>query len=216
MRTLADCRLYGILDLGYIDPAMAGPTAQSLIEGGIDIIQMRAKHHSVDSIAALIDEILPLTRAAEIPLVINDHPALAGRCGAEGVHVGQDDLPVAEARASAGRPILVGKSTHSPEQAAAAIEEGADYLGFGPLFATPTKPDYSPIGLQDIASVVVSAPVPVFCIGGIQPENLQSVLHHGAQRVVLVSGLILAPDIAARVRQVRSLLDRFLPSPSLA
>ncbi|HUF61936.1 MAG TPA: thiamine phosphate synthase [Verrucomicrobiales bacterium] len=216
MRTLADCRLYGILDFGYVDPALAGQTARFLIEGGIDIIQIRAKTLPEDSIAALVEDILPLTRSARIPLVINDYPHLAGRCGADGVHLGQDDLPVAEARAAAGSPLLVGKSTHSPKQAAAAIEEGADYLGFGPLFPTPTKPDYPAIGLEDIAAVTASSPVPVFCIGGIQPDNLPSVLQHGAQRVVLVSGLLRASDIPARTRQVRAVLDRFLPSRSPA
>jgi len=125
---------------------------------------------------------------------------------AEGAHVGQDDLSVAEARAAAGRPVIIGKSTHSLAQARAAAEEGADYIGFGPLFATPTKPGRAAIGLQDIAAAHADVEIPIFCIGGIKPENLASVRAAGAQRIVVVSAWLQADDIVAAVREARSAL----------
>ncbi len=199
-------KLYAILDLGYVPlPAALGVTGQ-LLAGGIDLLQIRAKHHPPEVIAALAREIHPLTSAAGIPLILNDHPALLLDVPAEGVHVGQDDLPVSEARRTAGRPCLVGKSTHSVEQAAAAVREGADYIGFGPLFATATKPDYTPVGLTDLRTVHAGATIPVYCIGGIQPANLDRVLAAGAVNVVIVSALLQATDITGTVRAVKAKL----------
>ncbi len=142
-------------------------------------------------------EILAVTREAGIPLIINDHPQIAADIGADGVHVGQDDLPVAEARKLLGPGRIVGKSTHSLEQARAAFAEKPDYIGFGPLFATATKPDYIPIGLAQIARVRQEATVPFFCIGGIKRDNVDTVIAHGAVGVVAVSEILQAPDIRA-------------------
>ena len=122
-------------------------------------------------------------------LIVNDHAEIARRVPVEGVHVGQDDDPIEIVRQKAARDILVGKSTHSLEQARAAQREGADYIGFGPIFATPTKPDYAPIGLENIRRVHEEVNLPIFCIGGINIDNLQSVIDAGAKRVVMVSAL---------------------------
>jgi thiamine-phosphate pyrophosphorylase len=126
--------------------------------------------------------------------------------------VGQDDLPVAEARRIASCPALIGKSTHSPDQAAAAEREGADYIGFGPLFATPTKPDYTPVGLDQIRRVHELVKIPIFCIGGIKLENLSSVLAAGARRVVIVSGILQAADVAGYTRAAKAMLLENLKS----
>ena len=114
-----------------------------MIEGGVDLIQLRGKECSVEELAALAAELHAITSKHATPLIINDHAEIARTVDVEGVHVGQDDLAIAEARRIAGRSLLVGKSTHSLAQAKAAEAEGADYIGFGPLFATPTKPDYA-------------------------------------------------------------------------
>jgi thiamine-phosphate pyrophosphorylase len=140
--------------------------------------------------------------------VINDHPEIARDIGAEGVHVGQDDLSVNEARRIIGGQCLVGKSTHSIMQATSATAEAPDYIGFGPLFATPTKPDYTPVGLSEIREVHTLVRPPIFCIGGIKLENLAQVIAAGAERVVIVSGLLQAPDIAKYARAVRQLLEQ--------
>ncbi len=141
---------------------------------------------------------------------MNDYAEVAAQVPVEGVHVGQDDDSVATAREKAGRAIIVGKSTHSLEQASAAQREDADYIGFGPIFATPTKPDYKPIGVKNIKRVHADVSLPIFCIGGIKVDNLGEVVAAGAKRVVIVSGLLKAPDIAEYARACKKLLTSVL------
>ena len=207
MKTLPDCRLYGILDLGYVAAADAADTARRMVEGGVDILQIRAKGALAPDILALVELVRPYTKPAGVPLIINDYPWLVPRAGADGAHIGQDDGPLAVAREKAGAGTIIGRSTHSLEQARAARDEGADYLGFGPLFATPTKPDYRPIGLDDIARVHAEiTDRPIFCIGGIKLENLPEVIAAGARRVVIVSGILRAADVVGYTRSTGELL----------
>ena len=208
MRALRDCRLYGILDLGYVPAAEIHRVAAAMIDGGVDLIQLRAKGRELSAVASLAADLHSATSAGGIPLVINDHAEIAREVGAEGVHVGQNDRSVAEVRAIAGENCFVGKSTHTLEQAKRALAEGADYLGWGPLFATPTKPDYAPIGLERIATVHAAVPLPIFCIGGIKLANLADVIAAEARRVVIVSGLLQAADIAKYARAAKALLDQ--------
>ena len=202
------CRLYGILDLGYVTPADARRVTAAMIVGGVDIIQLRAKGRQLSEIARIAAELHVETSAAGVPLVINDHAEIARDVGTEGVHVGQEDRSVAEVRAVVGGNCFVGKSTHSLEQANRAVAEGADYIGWGPLYATPTKPDYVPIGLGEIAAVHAAVSVPIFCIGGIKLENLPQVIAAGARRVVIVSGLLQAADVAEYARAAKALLNQ--------
>lgn len=208
MKPLSKCRLYGILDTGYVspDPDAMASMAHSLIAGGIDLLQLRAKRETEEQILAMAHSVAPICREAGIPFLLNDHPSLVDKAGADGAHVGQDDMSVAEAKALAGPGKLIGKSTHSVAQALAAITEAPDYIGFGPLFATPTKPDYTPIGISDIAAVHAIIPFPIFCIGGIKEANLSDVVTSGARRVVIVSDLLMAPDPTARTAACRALL----------
>jgi thiamine-phosphate pyrophosphorylase len=206
--SLADARLYGIVDLGYLSADTAPVAAEKLLEGGVDILQLRAKSVEKSVIAGLAEEIHALTAPLGVPLILNDYPELLRDVPAEGAHVGQDDMSVVEARAAAGRPVVIGKSTHSLAQARAAAEEGADYIGFGPLFATPTKPGRPAIGLQDIAAAHTEVNIPIFCIGGIKNENLAEVLAAGAQRIVIVSGWLKADDIVSAVRAARSTFEQ--------
>ncbi|MDD5199907.1 MAG: thiamine phosphate synthase [Terrimicrobiaceae bacterium] len=203
----AHARLYGILDLGYVSADRASGLADRMLAGGIDILQLRAKESSETEILALGRQLSPRCRAARVPFILNDHPHLVPATGADGVHIGQDDGPIAAARALAGPQAIVGRSTHSLAQARAAWAEGADYIGFGPLFATPTKPEYAPIGTADIAAVFRESTVPVFCIGGIKRENLPGVVAAGAERVVVVSGILLAGDVAAYVADCKAALN---------
>jgi thiamine-phosphate pyrophosphorylase len=203
---VGEARLYGIVDLGYVSADTAPVAAEKLLEGGVDILQLRAKGLPKSIVAGLAEEIHAMTAPLGVPLILNDYPDLLRDVPAEGAHVGQDDLSVAQARAAAGRPVLIGKSTHSLAQARAAAEEGADYIGFGPLFATPTKPGRPAIGLGDIATVHAQVSLPIFCIGGIKQENLGSVRAAGAQRIVIVSAWLQADDIASAVREARRAL----------
>ena len=202
-------RLYAILDLGYVAPGEALQVAGHLIRGGADLIQLRAKKQGVAEIRALAAQLLSLTRPAGVPLIINDHPEIARDVPVDGLHLGQDDLTLADARALVRRESCwIGKSTHSLAQAVAAQAEGADYIGFGPLFATPTKPDYAPIGIDDLRRVHELVRLPIFCIGGIKHENLLQILAAGAKRVVIVSGLLQSADITAATRAAKELLTQ--------
>ncbi|MFA7232827.1 MAG: thiamine phosphate synthase [Terrimicrobiaceae bacterium] len=205
MKPLSDCRLYGILDLGYVPAGAAAAAARCMLEGGVGILQLRAKTFAPEAIRAMAQEILPICRAFEVPFLLNDHPDLVRLTGADGVHVGQDDLPVARVREIVGPDAIIGLSTHSLEQAAAASQ--VNYIGFGPLFPTPTKPDYPPVGLGGIREVHERVGLPVFCIGGIKLENLPTVLAAGAARVVIVSGILQAADIADYCRKCLALLQ---------
>lgn len=207
MKDIADCRLYGILDLGYCDRANLVAMAREMIAGDIDIIQLRAKNHTPEDILAMGREILPVTRDAGVPFIINDHPEIAAELESDGVHVGQDDPSMGMVRRIVGDDMLVGRSTHSLAQAHDGAAEEADYIGFGPLFATPTKPDYTPIGTEDIAAVHREYPeLPIFCIGGVKKENLPEILAAGARRVVIVSGILQAPDVPGYIREVKAAL----------
>ncbi|MEO8206779.1 MAG: thiamine phosphate synthase [Chthoniobacterales bacterium] len=208
MKTLADCKLYGILDLGYVPLAEAEAVARLMLQpGGVDILQLRAKKLSPDVIETLGRRIHALSSEAGIPLIINDYPQIAGKLDAEGAHIGQDDGPLADARKKAQRPCWIGRSTHSLEQALAAVEESADYIGFGPLFATPTKPDYMAIGMEKIRELHERVSMPIFCIGGIKRENLQAIVDTGAKRVVIVSGILQAQNIPQYMKDCRNLLS---------
>lgn len=203
---LTQARLYGIVDLGYVQPPAVVSMTRGLCEAGVDLLQLRAKGLAPASIESMSREMLRVTRDHGIPLIINDHPEIAARIGSEGVHVGQDDDSVARARQIVGPGVIVGKSTHSLAQAQAAQAEGADYIGFGPLYATGTKPDYIPVGLHDIAEVHRQVQVPIFCIGGVNHARIAEVIEAGARRVVVVSAFLLAADVQAEVRQLKAAL----------
>ncbi len=206
----SDSRLYGIVDLGYVHPEEVENTTATLLSGGIRILQLRAKGVDTSTVEHLAQRMQPLCREAGAVFVLNDYPDMAARIGADAVHVGQDAGPLAAVRAIVGEDMLIGRSTHSPEQALAAVAEGADYIGFGPLFPTGTKPGRPSIGLQDIAAVQEKlGDFPMFCIGGINGTTLPSVLQAGARRVVIVSWLLQQPDPAAAARDIISrLTDR--------
>ena len=210
---LQRARLYGILDLGYVAQTDLERVAEQLCAGGVDILQLRAKGHDEHAIEEFANRIQPIVTGAGVPFILNDFPELVPSVGADGAHVGQDDLPVDDARWRAGRalagevpPVIIGKSTHSIEQAVAAAEAGADYIGFGPLYPTPTKAGRPSIGLAHIRQVHELVQIPIFCIGGIKLENLEEVVANGARRVVIVSGILQAKDIPAYCRAVKDIL----------
>lgn len=206
LTSLQNARLYGIVDLGYCTSDNVPNMTRALCEGGVDLLQLRAKKLTASEVEELALKMLPITREAGVPLIINDHPHVAAAVGSEGVHVGQDDDAIARARSIVSRDCFVGKSTHSVAQAIAAQGEGADYIGFGPLYATGTKPDYVPIGLQDIEEAHRNVSIPIFCIGGVNSERLGEVLAAGARRVVVVSAFLQAADIGHSVRTLKQRL----------
>ena len=206
----AEWKLYAILDLGYVAPADRIATAMKLIAGGADLLQLRAKGCEMAEIRDVAKEILPICRATGVPFIINDFPELAAELDADGVHIGQDDGPLTAAREAVGPGKIIGRSTHSIMQARAALDQGFDYIGFGPLFPTPTKLGRPGIGLADIATMQseVGVKIPAFCIGGIKRANLPEVLESGARRVVIVSDLLTAEDVESATREAREIIAR--------
>jgi thiamine-phosphate pyrophosphorylase len=204
---LRGCFLYGIVDLGYVAPDQVATTTAQLLQGGIDVLQLRAKEYPKTEILKFAKIMLPLTRAGGVPLILNDYPDLLREVDADGCHVGQEDFGVAEARERAGRNCIIGKSTHTLAQAQAAETEGADYIGFGPLFPTGTKPTAKAVGLTEVQTLHEQLKLPIYCIGGVKLKNLPEIVRAGAKRVCLVSDLLLATDVAQRTAEVKSALS---------
>jgi len=200
---LSSCFLYGIVDLGYVTVDDVAKVTAQLVQGGVDILQLRAKEHSKLEIVRCAQAMLPLTKAGGIPLIINDYPDLLREVDAEGCHVGQEDFSVAEARDLAGRICIVGRSTHSTEQARAAQNERADYIGFGPLFPTATKPSAKEIGLSEIRTLHEQVQLPIFVIGGVKLRNLGEIIRAGGRRMCMVSDLLLANDVAKQTAEAK-------------
>lgn len=201
---------YGILDTGWTPRDKWTSKCRDLIEGGAGIIQLRAKTETAAERAELLEEILPLFENCDIPLIINDDIDLCLKHPHLGLHIGQEDIPVREARKRLGPDRILGLSTHALDQVKEAMtfEPGLiSYFAIGPVFPTQTKPDYAPIGLQFVSQVVALQPsLPFFCIGGITRKNIPEVQATGARRVVIVSDVLAADDSAEAVRTANATL----------
>jgi len=201
VKPLADCQLYTFVDTAYLHGRAPELVARQLCDGGSDLIQLRAKHSSPDEIRALAEKILPVTRAAKVGLVINDHLDIAKAVGADICHLGQEDFFDAgytkvSQLPSANSHLLIGLSTHAPAQAQRALDAGADYIAIGPIYATGTKPTAKPVTLDYVRWAAAHVTVPWFAIGGINLATLDAVLAAGAKRICVVSAILNAPDIA--------------------
>lgn len=202
--------LYGIIDSGYVQPQDFETRLRQLAEGGITLVQFRAKNKEKSQIAGYCLQLAPLCKELNICFIVNDYPDIALACHADGVHIGQDDGAIADIRALVGDSMIIGRSTHSSQQAIAAYQEGADYIGFGPLFPTMTKPGRPAIGLDDIAYIHKTLPknFPIFCIGGIKQENLENIQQAGAKRIVVVSWIL---NNNAPARATQDLINKLSP-----
>jgi len=201
MKPLADCRLYTFVDTANLRGRAPGLVAQQLCDGGSDLIQLRAKNFPPDEIRRLAEKILPVTRRANVGLVINDHLDIAREIGADICHLGQEDFfdaghtHVAQLKIQNSK-LKIGLSTHAPMQAQRALDAGADYLAIGPIYATGTKPTAKPVTLEYVRWAAAHATVPWFAIGGVNLQTLDDVLAAGARRICVVSAILNAPDVA--------------------
>jgi thiamine-phosphate pyrophosphorylase len=194
---LEGCRLY------LVAPARDDleELLEAAVRGGVDVVQIREKTLPDGALLQRLERAREVTRRLGVPLVVNDRPDLALLVEADLVHVGQDDLPVAAVRRLG---LAAGLSTHSQAQIDAA---DADYIGVGPVFATPTKRGRPPVGLELVRYAAARARVPWFAIGGIDPENVADVVAAGARRVAVVRAICDAADPEAAARALRRALD---------
>ncbi len=211
MKALPDCRLYTFVDTAYLHGRKPAEIAHQLCDGGSDLIQLRAKNAPLDEIRRLAESVLPITRAAGVGLVINDHPQLALQLGADLCHLGQEDFFDAghtrvDAVRGANSNLRIGLSTHASAQAERAIAAAADYIAIGPVFATPTKPGRPGVTLDYVRWAATHVAIPWFAIGGITLQNLDSILAAGARRICVVSAILNATDVAAACRQFKERL----------
>lgn len=198
-------RLY-VLISGDITSIPVRDAVKLVIEGGADAIQMREKDMDDGAFLMLAGELRELTSRAGVIFIVNDRPIIAKEIDADGVHLGQYDVSVHDARNILGEEKIIGVSTHRIEQARKAVLDGADYISAGPVYSTRTKPHEPEAGLGYISEAAREIKIPFFAIGSITIENLEDVLRAGASRVAVCSAVIGARDIAKTTRTFKDLL----------
>lgn len=203
-------RLYAVTDRAWVGRQTLPEQVEAALKGGATCVQLREKE--LDG-AAFLEEakvLAALCRRYGVPLIINDNVEVALASGADGVHVGQDDLTVEQVRCLAGDRLIVGVSAHSVEQALAAQAGGADYLGVGAVFTTATKSDAHVLPRETLAAICRAVDIPVVAIGGIGEDNLLQLAGTGVDGAALVSAIFSAPDIEGQCRKLRALSERMV------
>ena len=199
---LDDARLYFVVEAGASDRLL-----DAALAGGCDLLQLRDHDASDDQLLAAAERFRDACDRSGALFVINDRPDLALQCGADGVHVGQDDLPVDAVRRLMGPDVVIGLSTHSPEQFDAGLDSAADYLSAGPVWETPTKAGRPAAGIELVRHAAATARKPFFAIGGIDESNIAQVVAAGATRAVVVRAIRDAADPRAAAAALRSRLE---------
>lgn len=199
---LAEARLYFVTDATTGEPAL-----REALAGGVDVLQLRDKDASDDEILAAAATFRALCSEHDALFVVNDRADLAAAAAADGVHLGQADESVAAVRERFGRELLIGLSTHSREQLAAGLATDADYVCVGPVYATPTKPDYPAVGLELVRHAAATVTRPWFAIGGIEGATVREVAAAGAHRVAVVRAIRNAADPRAAAAGLRAAVE---------
>lgn len=197
---LAAASLYLVCD------ALPDARLEAALRGGVQIVQLRVKQAGDGEVVAAGRRFAAVCGRHGVPLILNDRPDLVRDAAADGVHVGQDDVSVGRARELIGAERIIGLSTHSPEQIDAALEAGVDYIGVGPVHATPTKPGRPAVGTELVGYAAATAQIPFFAIGGIDSSNVGAVVAAGAERVAVVRAITGAPDAELAARRLRAAL----------
>lgn len=198
-------RLYAVTDRAWVGKLTLPQQVEAALKGGATCVQLREKNLAASSILAEAREISALCKQYRVPFILNDNVALAAQCGADGVHLGQEDMDPAQARRILGPDAIIGVSAHNVAEAKAAVAAGADYLGCGAMFATTTKTNVTALPKETLRAICAAVPVPVVAIGGISKQNLLSLAHCGEAGVALVSAIFAAEDIEKECRELRRL-----------
>lgn len=200
-------RLYAVTDRAWVGKLTLPQQVEAALKGGATCVQLREKNLADSSILAEAREISALCKQYRVPFILNDNVALAAQCGADGVHLGQEDMDPAEARRILGPDAIIGVSAHNVAEAKAAVAAGADYLGCGAMFATTTKTNVTALPKETLRAICAAVGVPVVAIGGISKQNLLSLAHCGEAGVALVSAIFAAEDIEKECRELRRLAE---------
>lgn len=204
----SDLRLYAVTDRRALPAGVTLPQAvEAALDGGVTCLQLREKEASAGEILALARTLLPLCRARRVPLLINDRVDIALADGADGVHLGQDDLPLPEARALLGPDRILGATAHTVEEALRAQAEGADYLGVGAMFPTGTKTNTIPTSADTLKAICAAVSIPVVAIGGVTAQNLPTLAGTGIAGAAVVSAIFSQSDLTAAARTLRTAAD---------
>lgn len=197
------CKLYAVTDSRWLQGRSLASVVADAIIGGVSFVQLRDKHLSTLDLARQARDLAPVCRVAGVPLVIDDDIEAVKMSGADGVHVGQYDISCAEARSELGESAIIGVSVQTIEQARAAEEAGADYLGVGAMFSTATKTDAELVSVSMLTSICHAVSIPVVAIGGIDASRLPALANTGIAGVAVVSAIFAAPDIEAAAQNLR-------------
>ncbi|WP_298816755.1 thiamine phosphate synthase [Chloroflexus sp.] len=199
--------LYVITDAGLARGRSHQAVLEAAIAGGATVVQYREKAASTRQMVQEAGELCALARQASVPLIVNDRIDVALAVDADGVHIGQDDMPAQLARRLIGPDKILGVSVSTLDEALQAVQDGADYLGVGPIFATPTKPDAAPpIGMEGLRLICQQVSIPIVAIGSINATNAADAIAAGADGVAVVSAVVAADDVAVAARQLRAIV----------
>lgn len=202
--------LYAVTDRAWVGRQSLSEQIEAAINGGATCIQLREKELGESEFLKEAIEISALCKSRGVPLIINDNVDIAVKCRADGVHVGQDDMSVAQVRRIVGSEMMIGASAHSVEEALEAVKNGADYLGAGAVFSTSTKSDTNILPLETLRDICRAADVPVVAIGGINKENIMKLSGSGVDGVALVSAVFSADDIEQECRLLSKLSEQMV------
>ena len=197
-----DLVLYAVTDRSWLNGQTLYQQVEQALKGGATFIQLREKELDEKTFLQEAVEIKALCQRYNVPLFINDNVFVALKCGADGVHVGQDDMAVSEVRSIVGENMMIGVSAHSVEEALEAVKNGADCLGVGAMFATSTKADANVLSWQTLHDICHAVDVPVVAIGGLNKDNIPSLAGSGVDGVALVSAIFASEDIESECRRL--------------
>lgn len=202
--------LYAVTDRAWIGEQTLYEQVEAALKGGVTCVQLREKELDEAAFLQEAKDICALCRRYHVPFIVNDNVDIAVACGADGIHVGQEDMVAGEVRRRVGEAMSLGVSVHTVEEARQAVRDGADYLGLGAVFPTSTKTDADQMTRETLRDICSAVDVPTVAIGGINRDNLLSLAGSGVDGVALVSAIFSAEDIERNCQELRTLAERMV------
>lgn len=203
-------RLYAVTDRAWTGKMSLYEQVEAALQGGATCVQLREKHLDRETFLQEARDLVQLCHRYGVPFIVNDEVEIAVECGADGVHVGQEDMKASDVRAKVGPQMMIGVSAHTVEEALEAVKNGADYLGVGAVFSTSTKTDVSVLSMETLRAICNAVKVPVVAIGGISEHNLMQLSGSGVDGVAVVSAIFAAEDPKTAAQKLRELSDKMV------